>query len=292
MISVESIVYFANKYLQIYSIIDAIEILFFIGATFKISSWLNKDHTKPLLLYFYSYFAILFGTYFFQLTTVYQVMLATTPIYFVLLIIHHQKNLQKNFILSKNRPLTPATTIHKEWLETLIRSCLVASHHKKNITCIIEQSDSLETLVDRPFTLDIPIQKHILDILLESVSYNDTKLILVNRNGTILSINASWSDLVVNELIFNQINERQLPQEYAKVVTIKTDAILVHISSELQHNFIAHQGKIVSNITIDQTLKIIKNLLYKKDKNNEISLLQGMKHEQNSSTSLFPFHKD
>lgn len=292
MISVESMVYFANKYLQIYSIIDAIEILFFIGATFKISSWLNKDHTKPLLLYFYSYFAILFGTYFFQLTTVYQVMLATAPIYFVLLIIHHQKNLQKNFILSKNLPLTPATTIHKEWLETLIRSCLVASHHKKNITCIIEQSDSLETLVDRPFTLDIPIQKHILDILLESVSYNDSKLILVNRNGTILSINASWSDLVVNELIFNQINERQLPQEYAKVVTTKTDAILVHISSELQNNFIAHQGKIVSNVTIDQTLKIIKNLLYKKDKDNDISLLQGIKHDKNTSTALFPFHKD
>ena len=241
MISLQSIVHFANNYLQIYSTADCVEILFFIFTTFKISSWLNKDHTKPLLLYFYSYFATLFSTYFFQLTTVYQLMLVTAPIYFVLLIVHHQKNLQKNFIISQNKPLTPAKSMHKEWLETLIRACLVASHHRKNITCIIEQFDSIDTLIEKPFTLDIPIQKKIIDILLESVSYDNTKLILVDRYGMILSINASWSDLVINELIFTQINEQQLPKEYAKVITAKTDAILVHINSEHLHHFIAHQ---------------------------------------------------
>lgn len=290
MISLQSIVHFANNYLQIYSFTDCAEILFFIGATFKISSWLNKDHTKPLLLYFYSYFATLFSAYFFQLTTVYQLMLVTAPIYFVLLIVHHQKNLQKNFIISKNKPLTPAKSIHKEWLETLIRACLVASHQRKNITCIIEQCDSLETLIDQPFVLDIPIQKKIIDMLLESVSYDNTKLITVNRHGIILSINASWSDLIMNELIFTQIHERQLPKEYAKVVTAKTDAILVHINSEHQHHFIAHQGKIVESVTIDQALKLIKNLLHKKD--NENSLSQGINHDPSKSASFTSFYKD
>jgi len=290
MIVTESMVYFANKYLQIYSITDSVEILFFIVTTFKISSWLNKDHTKPLLLYFYSYFAILFSSFFFQLTTVYHVMLATAPIYFVLLIVHHQKNLQKNFIISKNRSLTPATTVHKEWLETLVRSCLIASHHKKNVTCIIEQFDSLETLIEKPFTLDIPIQKHIIDILLESVSYNDTKLILVDREGTLISMNASWSDLITNELIFNQINENQLQKEYAKISTSKTDAILLHINSEIQHNFIAHQGKIISNVTIDQALKLIKNLLYKTD--HKISSLQGVNHDSKSPYAFSSLHKN
>ena len=290
MISLQSIIHFANNYLQIYSVIDCIEILFFIFASFKISSWLNKDYTKPLLLYFYSYFSILFSAYFFQLTTVYQLMLVTAPIYFVLLIVHHQKNLQKNFIISKHKPLTPAKSIHKEWLETLIRSCLVASHHKKNITCVIEQFDSLETLINKPFTLDIPIQKQIIDMLLESVSYDNTKLITVDRNGTILSINSSWSDLVINELIFTPIHERQLPKEYAKIITEKTDAILVHINSEHQHHFVAHQGKIVENVTIDQTLKLIKNLLYKKD--NESSLSQGINHDPSKSTSFSSFYKN
>ena len=290
MISLESIVHFANNYLQIYSAIDALEIMFFIVATFKISSWLNKDHTKPLLLYFYSYFAILFSSYFFQLNTVYHLMLATAPIYFVLLIVHHQTNLQKNFILSKSKPLTPAKVIHKEWLETLVRSCLVASHHKKNVTCIIEQFDSLDTLVDKPFTIDIPIQKYIIDMLLESISYNDTKLILVDRNGTIMSINASWSDLVINELIFNQMSERQLPKEYAKIVTAKTDAILVHINSELQHNFVANQGKIIENMTVDQALKLIKNLLHKKD--SETSLMKGITNDQSKPASVTSFYKD
>ena len=290
MISLESIVHFANNYLQIYSAIDAFEIAFLIFATFKISSWLNKDYTKPLLLYFYSYFAVLFFSYSFQLTTIYHLMLATAPIYFVLLVVHHQKNLQKNFILSKNKSLTPAKVIHKEWLETLVRSCLIASHHKKNVTCVIEQSDSLETLIDKPFTIDIPIQKYIIDMLLESISYNDTKLILVDRNGTIMSINASWSDLVINECIFNQISEQQLPKEYAKIITAKTDAILVHINSELQHNFIAHQGRIVENMSVDQALKLIKNLLHKK--NSEASLLKGINNDSSKPASFSSFYKD
>lgn len=290
MISVESMVHFANNYLHIYSFIDVIEIMLLMLATFKISSWLNKDYTKPLLLYFYFYFAILFTAYFFQLSTIYHLMIATTPIYFVLLIVHHQKNLQKNFILSKNKPVTPAKMVHKEWLEILIRSCLVASHHKKNVTCVIEQSDSLETLIDKPFVMDIPIQKYIIDMILESISYNDSKLILVNRNGTIITINASWSDLVMNELIFNHINEHQLPKECAKVITSKTDAILVHINSENQHNFVAHQGKIIENLTVDQSLKLIKLLLYKKDK--DTSLVQGINHDQIESTSVSSIYKD
>ncbi len=138
--------------------------------------------------------------------------------------------------------------------------------------------------------MDIPIQKYIIDMLLESISYNDTKLILVDHHGTVMSINASWSDLVINELIFNQISEQQLPKEYAKVVTAKTDAILVHINSELQHNFVAHQGKIVENMTVDQALKLIKNLLHKKD--NETSALKGINNDQSKPASFSSIYKD
>lgn len=290
MIALESIIYFAHNYLQIYSVIDCIEILFFIMATFQVSSWINKDHTKPLLLYFYSYFAILFAAYFFQLTTVYQVMLTTAPIYFIILIVHHQKSLQKNFIISKNKPLTPAKSIHKEWLETLIRSCLVASYHKKNITCVIQQCDNLDSLIEKPFTLDIPIQKQIIDILLESVSYDTNKLISVDRHGIIHSINASWSDLIINELLFTQVSELQLSKEYAKITTSKTDSIIIHINHDHQHHFVAHQGKIIEHITIDQALKLIKNLLYKKD--NETSLPQGINHDQSKSSAFSSFYKD
>lgn len=290
MISLQSIVHFANNYLQIYAVIDCVEILFFITVIFKISTWLNKDHTKPLLLYFYSYFATLFSAYFFELTTVYQLMLVTAPIYFVLLLVHHQKNLQKNFIISKSKPMTPTKSVHKEWLEVLIRACLVASHHRKNITCVIEQFDSLDTLIDKPFRLDIAIQKQIIDMLLESVSYDTNKLITVDRHGMIVSINASWSDLVINELIFTPIQEHQLPKEYAQIITAKTDAILVHINSQHQLHFVAHQGKIVENVTIDQALKLIKNLLHKKDTQYGVS--QGINHDPSKSASFTTIHKN
>ena len=64
-------------------------------------------------------------------------------------------------------------------------------------------------------------------MLLESVAYDTNKLITVNRNGMIMSINASWSDLIINELIFSPIQEQQLPKEYARIITAKTDAILI-----------------------------------------------------------------
>lgn len=279
-----SIIHFAQNYLQIYSIVDCLEIIFFIFIIFKISLWLKNDHTKPLLLYFYSYLSILFSSYFFQLTTVYQVMLATAPICFLLFIIYHQKSLQKSFIISKNKPITPAKLVHKEWLEILIRTTLIASYHKKNITCIIEQCDSLETLVDQPFILDIPIQKQIIDILLESVAFDKNKLIITHHSGNILSINASWSDLVMNELIFNKISDDQIQKEYAKIITSKTDAIVIHTNSNHQHHFIAYQGKIIEHITIDQALKLIKKLLYTKNNTNNVS--KGTHHDQNKRSSL------
>lgn len=285
----QSIIHFANHYLQIYSMTDCFEILFFIAVTYQASMWLYKDYTKPLLLYFYNYLALLFGSYFFQCATIYNSMLIAAPIYFTILIIYHQKNLQKNFIIAHNKPLTPAKPVQKEWLETLIKACLVASHYKKNITCIIEQQDALDTLIDKPCTLDIDMQKQIITMLLESNSYDANKLIIVNRYGMITSINASWSELITNELLFTHIRPQQMLQEYAKVVTAKTDSILLHVNSQHQHHFIAHQGRIVEHISIDQALKLIKNLLYKKD---SASLSQGINHDIHKSASLSSFYKN
>jgi hypothetical protein len=290
MFSSQSVIDFAHNYLQIYAYIDCLEILFFITFIFKISTWLNQDHTKPLLLYFYSYCALLFSTYFFQLTTVYQLMLVTAPIYFVLLLIHHQKNLQKNFMVTTAKSLTPIKSVHKEWLEILIRGCLVASHHKKNITCVIEQFDAIDTLIDKPFRLDIAIQKQIIDILLESVSYDAHKLITVHRNGIIVSINASWSDLIINELIFTPMHEQQISKAYAQILTTKTDAIVFHINSQHEQHFVAHQGKIIEDISIDQSLKLIKNLLHKKDYEHLLS--QGIDHAASKTAAFKAIHKN
>lgn len=284
MIAYESIIQLANDYLQIYSLKDILEVSFFIFCIYKISTWLNKDHTKPLLLYFYGYFATLFSAYFFNLSTMYQVTLASAPIFFTLLIVHHQKNFQKNFILSQQKPINPGQIPHKQWLEILVRSCLVASHHKKNITCIIERNDDISPLLEKPFTIDIAIQKQIIDMLLESAAYNDHKLIWVTQHGHLMSINASWSDLVINELIFNQISPQQLPQEYAKVVTTKTDAMILHINTEQTFNFVAHQGKIVENLTIDQELKLIKKILHTKPADD--ITVKGTSHVENKNTSI------
>lgn len=290
MIIYENIIEFAQTYLYIYSIIDCIEIIFFIAIIFAISSWLNKDHTKPLLLYFYIYFCCLSLTYFFQLITVYQLLMVTAPIYLSALVIHHQKSLQKNFILSQRAITAITSTLSENWLEILVRGCMVAWHHKKNITCVIEQSDSLDTLIEKPFEIDVAIQKQIMTILLESVAYDDDKLILINRHGKIVCINATWSDLVVNELIFSPVLADDLVKKYAQLVSSMTDAIVFHMNSKEQNSFIAHQGMMLDQVTVDQALKIMKNIIYKKQ-SQSLHTKRDF-YDQSSPSSVSNLHKN
>ena len=192
--------------------------------------------------------------------------------------------------MSKNKSLTPIKYVYKEWLEVLIRSCLIASHDKKNITCVIEVDDTLDTLIDKPFILDIPIQKEIVDILLNSTHCDPHTFITVTKNGMMVSINTKWSDLIINELIFMPVDEEQLLKEYARIITSKTDSIVIHINSNHELHFIAHQASIIENITIEQSLKLIKNLLYKK--NNKNNQTKEIHHDSKKSTIFSNFYKN
>lgn len=263
---------------------DVLEIFIVSFSLYHFCSWLHSDYTKPLLAYFYSYgYAVCFS-YFFHLIPLYHILLFTAPIFFILLLIQHQKNLQKHFILQHNTALTPATIAKTDWLDSLVRSILIATHHNKSVTCIIEQRDSLDPLLTKPFSLGVHTQKELVDILLASDSYDSKKVMWITAQGTMISTNATWSEVITSELLFHQESAKTYPQQQAQLITQKTDALVFHISPETEQNFVAYQGKIIAHISVDQIASMLHAILT--HKTIPFTFPQGKSYDTHKNSSF------
>lgn len=229
---------------------DITEILFFTAIIYYFSLWLRKDRQKNLLGYFYSYIILILASHHAQLSTMNTVLLICAPIAFVLFIITHQEILQRNFVALRN--IVPAHRNDQtgDWLEALMRSCLVAASNNKNLSCIIENYDSLEHFILTEQQLNIPIKKNVLDLIFESAVFDATRMVWTNAHGTILAINA--------ELITTD-NSNWLQQ--AVFITTKTDAILFNVSPTTRNFTIIASGQIYNNITALHALSTIKKYL-------------------------------
>ena len=167
-----------------------IEIIFFASLFFYISLWLRNDKQKSLILYFYAYCSITIIAHYLQLTTIYTFLLFFAPVIGIFFIVIHQELLQRNFVTLKN--IKPATNFHSIWLSDLISMCLFAINHNKEIRCIIECNDNLQTVVDSPFIFNAELNKELLAIVIESQSFDETKMIWINNNRKLIGINATW----------------------------------------------------------------------------------------------------
>lgn len=230
-----------------------VEIIALSTIIYYFSLWLKHDKQKNLLFYFYSYCAVFLGANYAQLPTVSYLIFLTAPIAIMLFILFHQDTLQKNFIALRN--VTPINIHNNDWLETLVRSCLVATNNNKEIYCVIEHTQSLATLINTPLALTLDVQQNLLEMMLESSTFEQKQLIWVNSHGKLLGINATW-----NTSEHAQGDYAQIPawQQDAVLCTSKTDAIVFSISP-INHTFsIVAQGKIFNDITALHALKTIK----------------------------------
>ena len=207
MIFSETVSYWLMEYCSIHSWQDALEILFFASAIYAASSWLKQDKNNRLLIGFYSYIALFCATYFFDLPTLQNSLLFAAPIIGTLSIIYHQKQLQKNFILARRAPIHQGKVAAPNWIESCIRSCLMIAHEKHEITCIIEQNDILDSMIDRSLLINVHMQKDILNLLLMSDAFHPEQPILLKKNGNITSVNCSWGESLTETLF--STNDKQ-----------------------------------------------------------------------------------
>ena len=251
---------FCGQQLGLYTYQNYIELSLFIMVTYKSFTWLKSDHTKPLLLYSYGYFALLFTSYYLSCIILFYTMLLFAPALIIFCIVIHQKQLQKNFVLSSSKHLTPETIPHKNWLEVLTRSCLLASYQKKQIMCVVERKDHLGALLQAPYMLHLPIQQEITDLLLSSTALANPTILWVQRSGIIHSINVMWQKNLTQELLL--LDEKDMHQQAAALLTKKTDAFIFLINASSNQHALWYQGKCLQLITIDQLLKCAKEIMH------------------------------
>ena len=273
---------FCAQTFELYAIQDLIEIAIFIYITYKCLLWLKQDHTKNLLIGSYSYMAILIAAHFCSCNILFSTLLLATPICIIFALIIHQKQLQKNFILSSKIKATLAATPQKNWLESLIQSCLIAAHQQKNIVCIVERSQHLSPLLQTPFILQVPIQQDITNFILSSSKISDSCLLWIHESGTIYSINVAWGDVLLNELILKPRNAQSLLQEAALLLTEKTDALVFSIHTTSDTHTIWYKGSCIKQTTVQHMLQFIAKIL-KTPTASSVVLKKGNDHDQSNT---------
>ena len=201
----------------------------------------------------------------------------------IFLVIIHQEILQKNFVALKN--YIPAKVTSTDWLETLIRSSLVAINNNQSIRCVIESTDNLQQFLDTPLTLHADIKQELLDIILTIPSYKQNTLIWLNTNGIIKGINAHWNVEYADDLLANGMHNLEKWKQDALFFTHKTDALIFNITPESRTFELIVDGKIFDNISAPHVMYMIKKRLdgeKKGDTHDNINATQKSEKQHNA----------
>lgn len=258
--------------LAIFSPKDIIEIFSITAGLYYFSLWLGQDRQKPLIQYFYSINSLIIAGHLASLPTLNSALTMLYPSILMLFILVHQRSLQKNFVTLKNTQPTQAR--NHNWLEILLRSCIIAANNKRYIYCLIEGHDTLSELVSAPFEIKSKLHPELLDALLSSANYNQHKMIWLSSAGILLGINTEWQ--LIESIVDNQTSELDDWQKNCLLFTIKTDALVFRLNPHTKTFDIITEGVILEKIPTDQAIKLmrkhfIKNDLSKDRKNNERS---------------------
>jgi len=265
--------------LAIFSINDGIEIIAIASLFYSFSIWLKQDQQKPLVLYFYGLATMMLLTDLVNLPTLSNSFFALSPAIIMLFILVHQKSLQKNFVALKN--IQPSELINSNWLDILLRACLISTNQKQKVACLIEGKDALSELLNSPFILRTKIQASLLEALLNSTNYDQQKMIWVSNTGLLLSINVDWKSLDSQANSQSQTIDEW--QQISLLYTAQADAIVFRIAPQERTFDIIAEGKLLEGLPIDQAIKLIQSYCLKKTG-------QDLYDKSNSKKSRSPFY--
>lgn len=269
---------------------NIIEVIFFTIIIYYFSAWLNCDKKKNLLLHFYTYSFVLLASYYLQLTTISYFLFLFSPVAIMLFILLHQTTLQKNFITLKN--IIPAETTFTDWPCEIIRSFLFAINNNKTIYCVIEKHDNLCDYISSKLILNANIDHDLINILHESNTFDQNKIIWINTSGQIIGINSFFKESFLEHnknFTDNNFTEKTetdtsiIFKKSAIILSKKTDALFFSLTPKQRKFDVIFKGDVFNNINSDNIINIItKHAQYKlKDKDSEASFI---KKENNRET--------
>lgn len=239
---------------------DFCEIVFFTAVIYYFSLWLNQDTTKNLLALVYGYITTLVVSHILQLTAITFFLLYFSPFALLLLIIMHQETLQRNFITLKKVTIKK-NQLHDDWLEVLFQTCLQTINKNKSVTMLIEQQDILNEFLNIPFNLSTQINTEILNLLIDSESYNDNRFILLTNTGKLLGINVECKQLIDSVWFDASLENYDSYKQKSFALTQKTDAVILSITPSSRKFLLVYNGKIVDHLQASVALQMLKKIL-------------------------------
>lgn len=246
-------------YLHLYGWKDILEITLFSGALYYFSLWLQRDKQKPLLLYFYGYCLALTVCYVAHLATTQTALLLFSPVILVVFVVLHQESLQRNFVALHT--ISSSYKDSEDWVSLLMRSCLVAVSNHKELSCVIERRNALQTLLDTPFLFQCKLKEGLLDFLTESDSFNDKELIWLQDDGTLLGVNCSWKKRSIDAWLAKEVKEQEPWLQDALFFTSKVDALYFKINATTRTFTLVAQGKVLEKVSAHAAVRAIKKYL-------------------------------
>jgi len=280
---------FCAEQLTLYTYQNYIEVFFFSVIIYQSLRWLQSDYTKPMVLYVYLYSGALISSHLIHAPILFWALLIGSPIVAILSIVIHQTRLQKYVAQTSITKFQSHALPDAQWIEMLLRSTLFAAHHKKNIFCIITGNDNVQHFLQAPYSLNIPIQQGVLDLILSSSMIENPSIMLVDRFGNLKYINATWSDRMHEQMITTPNHSSLEHCNYASsIVSISTDAMIWHIDPMSQQATAWYQDAVINNLSIDQLLTMCQKIMPKKLVTDKEIFIKGelnvSKYNRNHST--------
>ena len=237
---------------------DLIEIGFFSIIIYYFSVWLAQDKRKNLIIPFYSYCLLIIGSAALNVTTMHNVLLIFAPAALLIFIVVHQELLQRNFISLKQIIPAQKSMTDGDWIDSLIRTCLVAFNTKKDMICIIEQRDALQDFINPSLIIETELHKGLLEVLIESNSFDQQKYIWLRSNGTVAAINCTWNMTIAEPWVTSSIADMPSWKQEAILMTQKTDTLVFKSSAHDRLFDVIVQGKQFEKLNTSSMLKLLK----------------------------------
>lgn len=251
---------------------DGIEIVFFSMIWYTALLWLKKDRTRNLLYPVFTYLVVLAGSYILPFTTIHYSMIWLAPVACCLLFLVHQRTLQKNFIA-----LWPSyQTSQTDWVEQLIRYLLTTAHHGQQISCIIENKDSVTPWITARYDMQLPVSSTTFELLATHTRHRWDKPIIISSVGTVTGFDTAWTPSSQQQAALSEYDQPTSCTSFC-------DAIYLHVQPANQHS--APICTVILNGTIREQMPIahIATLLAKKSR---VKLPdQGNAYETHTKTS-------
>lgn len=238
---------------------DAIEIIFFTSIIYVFCIWLKKDKSHNLLLYFFGYCSIFCFAVLLNLATIVSFLMYSAPIALILFIIFHQELLQRNFITLTHMPITSLEIA--DWPEHLIRASLHAINNNKQLICVIENRADLKPFLYTPIVCNTALSQNLITLLIDSVGFDQKKILWCNAQGKLLGINGEWHISAHETWQTQSVNDLPAWKQDALLMTLKTDTIIYKADPSQRSFDVVIKGIVYENLAAHQALLLLKKHL-------------------------------